>query len=162
MKMDEVAGSHYDEYYTPAYAITPLIKYLKQDTTIWCPFDVEESLYVKVFRSAGFRVIATHIDNGQDFFESTCPKCDYIISNPPYTRKADVLERLFQLDIPFAMLLGVVGLFESQRRFELFKNNKFEIMYFNKRINFFHDYTDQEVISQPPVQYGICLSQYIR
>ena len=28
MKMDKVAGSGNDEFYTPVYAITPLIKYL--------------------------------------------------------------------------------------------------------------------------------------
>lgn len=150
MKMDKLAGSHYDEYYTPVYAITPLLKYLKRYSTIWCPFDTKESNFVKVFRSAGFNVIATHIDNGQDFFEMTCPKCDYIISNPPYSRKSDLLEKLFTLDKPFAMLLGVVGLFESQQRFNLFKNNKFEIMYFNKRISYFQDYSNQTILTNPP------------
>ena len=28
MKMDKVAGSGNDEFYTPDYAITPLVKYL--------------------------------------------------------------------------------------------------------------------------------------
>jgi hypothetical protein len=45
------------------------------------------------------------------------PKCDYIISDPPYSIKTEVLQRLFKLNIPFATLVGVVGLFESQRRF---------------------------------------------
>lgn len=75
---------------------------------------------------------------------------DYIISNPPYSRKAEVLETLFLLDKPFAMLLGVVGLFEGQRRFELFKNNEFEIMYFNKRIAYFKDYSEQKPSVHPP------------
>lgn len=43
------------------------------------------------------------------------PECDYIISNPPYSVKGEVLERLFNIGIPFAMLVGVVGLFESQK-----------------------------------------------
>lgn len=30
------------------------------------------------------------------------------------------------------MLVGVVGLFESQERFEMFRENEFEIMYFNR------------------------------
>ena len=29
-----------DEYYTEAYAVRPLLKYLKQNSTIWCPFDI--------------------------------------------------------------------------------------------------------------------------
>jgi hypothetical protein len=69
MKMDKVAGSGNDEFYTPEYAITPLYKYLPPPpVTIWCPFDTEDSLFVKLFRQRGYTVIATHIANGQDFF----------------------------------------------------------------------------------------------
>ena len=58
-----------DEVYTPAYAVKPLLKYLKDfKGIIWCPFDQEDSEYVKIFRENGFDVIATHIDNGQNFF----------------------------------------------------------------------------------------------
>ena len=52
--------------------------------------------------------------------------------------KAEVFETLFATGKPFAMLVGVVGLFESQRRFTMFTmftNNTFEIMYMNKRIS---------------------------
>lgn len=48
------------------------------------------------------------------------------------------------------MLVGVVGLFESKRRFNLFKTNKFEIMYFNKRISYFKDYEDIKPSINPP------------
>lgn len=37
------------------------------------------------------------------------PNCDYIISNPPYSLKGDVIDRLFEIGKPFAMLVGVVG-----------------------------------------------------
>lgn len=46
--------------------------------------------------------------------------------------------------------LGVVGLFESKKRFEMFKNNKFEIMYFNKRIAYFKDFDEQKPSLNPP------------
>ena len=48
------------------------------------------------------------------------------------------------------MLVGVVGLFESQARFEMFRDNTFEIMYFNKRISYFKDYSDQKLELNPP------------
>ena len=48
------------------------------------------------------------------------------------------------------MLVGVVGLFESKNRFNLFKNNNFEIMYFDKRISYFKNYTDQKPSLNPP------------
>lgn len=87
---------------------------------------------------------------GQDFFTCEVPKCDYIISNPPYSLKGKVLERLFKLDIPFAMLVGVVGLFESRQRFDMFANNDFEMMYFDKRIAYFKSYGEQKPSLNPP------------
>lgn len=107
-------------------------------------------MFVKLFRQSGYNVIATHIKNGEDFFNIDMPNCDYIISNPPYSLKGEVLQRLFDLGKPFAMLLGVVGLFESKMRFNMFKNNKFEIMYMNKRISYFKDYHEQTPSLNPP------------
>lgn len=153
MKMDLVAGSRNDEYYTPEYAITPILKYLKLNSKIWCPFDTSESLYVKMLQQNGHKVTYTHIQNGEDFFdisENLTEKYDYIISNPPYSCKTEVLQRLFELNIPFAMLVGVVGLFESQRRFTLFKENEFEIMYFDKRISYLKNYNDIKPMINPP------------
>ena len=155
MKMDKVAGSGNDEFYTPEYAITPILKYVPSGSKIWCPFDTKESLFVKKFRERGHEVTATHIFYGNDFFDyhkddEVVQKCDFIISNPPYSMKTDVLQKLFELDKPFAMLLGVVGLFESQRRFDMFKSNEFEIMYMNKRIAYFRDYSEQKPSLNPP------------
>lgn len=117
---------------------------------IWCPFDTEESLFVKMFHDKGYQVIATHIVNGEDFFSIEPPICDFIISNPPYSLKAEVFDRLFQIGKPFAMLVGVVGLFESQKRFNMFKTHDFEIMYMNKRISYFKDYAEQKPSLNPP------------
>ena len=150
MNLDKVANSGNDEFYTPYYAIEPLLKYIKPNSIIWCPFDTDESLFVKTFKKLGHTVIYTHINDGYDFFETTPPECDYIISNPPYSCKGEVLERLFSFNIPFAMLVGVVGLFESQKRFNMFKNNNFEIMYMNKRIAYFKDYNEQKPSLNPP------------
>ena len=150
MKMDKVANSGNDEFYTPRYAVKPITKYIKPNSTIWCPFDTEQSLFVQEFQKVGHKVIYTHIDNGIDFFTTPTPICDYIISNPPYSMKGEVLSRLFDIGIPFAMLVGVVGLFESQKRFEMFRDNEFEIMYFNKRIAYFKDYNEQKPSLNPP------------
>ena len=116
---------------------------------IWCPFDTEQSNYVKIFKEHGNKVIYTHINDGQDFFKIN-RECDYIISNPPYSMKTEVLEKLFTQSKPFAMLLGVVGLFESKRRYNLFANNNFEVMYFDKRIAYFKNYDDEKPSVNPP------------
>lgn len=150
MKMDKVAGSGNDEFYTPPYAIDPIIKYIPPQVTVWCPFDTEKSWFVKKMRENGNKVIATHIINEQDFFEYEPEKYDCIISNPPYSLKGKVLKRLFELNKPFAMLVGVVGLFESKERFEMFRDNEFEIMYMNKRVAYFKDYSEQKPSLNPP------------
>lgn len=147
--MDLVAGSKNDEFYTPSYAVEPIIKYIKMPSTIWCPFDTEESWFVKKFKQNGNTVIATHIKDGKDFFNLDVD-CDYIISNPPYSKKSEVIQRLFSIGKPFAMLVGVVGLFESQKRFDMFKNNDFEIMYLNRRVAYFKDYNDDKPSINPP------------
>ena len=140
-----------DEYYTPVYAIEPLLKYINPRSYIWCPFDLAESNFVKLLIANGHKVLNTHIDNSEDFFKFEPPSdIDFIISNPPYSLKYEVFSRLFELRTPFAMLAGVVGLFESQKRFTMFKNNDFEIMYFDKRISFFKSYEDQKPSLNPP------------
>ena len=148
--MDIIAGSKNDEFYTPDYAIEPLLKYVKQSTVVWCPFDTDKSRYVSLLKKHGCEVINTHIENGDDFFDTLVPDCDIIISNPPYSLKTEVLERLFSLEKPFAMLVGVVGLFESKRRFEMFRDNEFEIMYFDKRVSYYQSYFDHKPTANPP------------
>ena len=159
MIVQQVAKSHNDEYYTPDYAIEPLLKYLKPSSKVWCPFDTSQSGYFRLLKDIGHSVVCTHLDDGYDFFRlvedgrvkgNPIQEFDYIISNPPYTKKTEVLEALFGLKIPFAMLIGVVGLFESQRRYMMFKKHNFEIMYFNKRVSFYQDYVDKKAKFNPP------------
>ena len=119
----------------------------------------------KIF-TGGYCVTATHIFNGEDFFLIEPPECDYIISNPPYSLKGDVLQRHFDIGKPFAMLVGVVGLFESQKRFEMFRDNDFEIMYMNRRVAYFKDYAEQKPSLNPPfssvyVCHGILPKQIV-
>jgi len=153
MKLDLITVKQ-DEYYTPQYAIDPLLAHIKArwaNPTIWCPFDTEDSLYVKTFRALGWKVHCTHIQNGQDFFQTQeTENIDIIVSNPPYSLKNEVFESLFARKVPFAMLVGVVGIFESKKRFNLFKDNDFEIMYFDKRISYFKDYNDPKPSLNPP------------
>ena len=150
MKMDQVAGSQYDEYYTPQYAVYPIIKYLKPHSHIWCPFDTHQSNFVKLLEKEGHMVTYTHKDNrGEDFFQEN-RMCDYIVSNPPYSLKNEIFDRLFKLGKPFAMLVGVVGIFESQKRFNMFKDNQFEILYMNKRISYFKDFNTEVPDVNPP------------
>lgn len=149
-----------DEYYTPDYAVRPLIKYLKPNSTVWCPFDTEESEYVKVLSKEGFNVIHTHIFNGEDFFEIDVPECDYIISNPPYSLKGMVFDKLYKIGKPFAMLVNFQGLFDHKDRFELFKSNRVELLYLSPRVNYFTP-DNKSKASGVPFQSGYVMSGMI-
>ena len=125
-----------DEYYTPACAVYPIIPYLKPGTTVWCPFDMEESQYVKVLSENGFTVIHGHVETGQDFFKMPVPDCDYIVSNPPYSMKSKIIRRLYEIGKPFAMLVNFQGIFDSKERFQLFKENKVEMLWLSPRVSY--------------------------
>ena len=109
---------------------------LKAGSTVWCPFDTKDSNYVKVLEENGFNVIHTHIFDGQDFFEWETPECDYIISNPPYSLKGEVFKRLYEIGKPFAMLINFQGIFDHKDRFELFRNNRAEMLWLSPRVNY--------------------------
>jgi hypothetical protein len=148
MKLDEITVKK-DEYYTPMYAIEPILEFVPDGSKVWCPFDTNESLYVEALKEKGCKVVNTSLLDGVDFFDTEID-ADFIVSNPPYSLKGEVFQRLFDLGKPFAMLVGVVGLFESQKRFEMWRDNDFEIMYLNRRVSFFEDYGDQKPALNPP------------
>ena len=125
-----------DEYYTPAYAVYPIAKYLKQGSTIWCPFDTIESEFVQVLTDLSFKVEFGHIETGEDFFKVNPPCCDYVISNPPYSLKGDVFKRLIEIGKPYAMLINFQGIFDHKERFEMFKNNRTEMLWLSPRVNY--------------------------
>lgn len=146
-----------DEYYTPKYAVTPIMKYLNPNSTIWCPFDKEESEYVKTFQENGFNVIYGHIETGQDFFEVEIPECDYIISNPPYSLKNDVFKRLYDIGKPFAMLINFQGIFDHKDRFVMFRDKPTEMLWLSPRVNFIKQ--GEYKASGVPFQSGYLCSQ---
>lgn len=53
-----IAKSGNDEFFTPKYAVDPILKYLKPNSTIWCPFDKGFSEYVKVLRGGVIKLFS--------------------------------------------------------------------------------------------------------
>ena len=127
-----------DEYYTPNILVMPIIKYLKDNSTVWCPFDTENSEFVIELRKAGHKVIYSHIALGQDFFEYE-PDCeyDYIISNPPFTIKKAILTRLYRLNKPFAMIMGLPILnYQEIGEFFYYKASDVQLLIVDKKVSF--------------------------
>lgn len=127
-----------DEWYTLEYAVLPLLEYIPKGSTILCPFDLWTSEFVQVFLKKGYEVIYSHIDsmNPKDFFTYTkeeVKEFDYIISNPPYSLRKQVMSKLEELQKPYAMLIPLVSVALKDIRINLHNN---ELLVFDKRLKF--------------------------
>jgi hypothetical protein len=133
-------GSVQDEYYTPVYAVELIERYLKPNSKILCPFDTIDSNFVKYLSLKGHYVSYSHIAAGIDFFSFTKEQVkdyDYIVSNPPFSEKTRLFEKLIELERPFAILLPIAQTMETQVRQDLFNKFDVQLLHPNKRIHFF-------------------------
>lgn len=139
----QIKTSKSDEYYTPAYAVEIILPYLKAKRFkyIWCPFDKESSEFVKILRENGFAVHHGHIETGQDFFDYEEPPAftECIVSNPPFSKRDAIFKKMYDFGLPFALIMNQNGLFDAKSRFELFRNNNFELLIPKGRIKFFDE-----------------------
>lgn len=142
-----------DEWYTPPRIVKLIMPYIPKGTTIWCPFDTEESYFVRIFKRGGYNVIYSHIWQGKNFFtyEPQEPY-DYIISNPPYSIKDRIYERLFMLGKPWGMFTHINGIFDNKKRFGMFSTYGVQFLVPNGRTMFLKDYANVNEKSSPPFQ----------
>lgn len=124
-----------DEYYTPKILVDPIIKYVNPDSVVWCPFDTKDSEFVIALQEKNIRVVYSHIWNNQDFFTYEPDKWDIIISNPPFTRKLEVLNRLYELNKPFAILLGL-PILNYQEIGNFFIDKNLQLLIVDKKVSF--------------------------
>ena len=135
-----------DEQYTPRYGVEVLIPHIQhlKDKIIWCPFDKEDSEFVKVLTENGFKVVYSHIEYGQDFLEYMPNQFDVIISNPPYKNKRVFWERCLDLEKPFALLLPLNILSDSVINVTMKKRERdFQLLIPSRRMRFFNKVTGE-------------------
>ncbi len=128
----------FDECYTKPEIIYPILSLIEQAwfKNIWCPFDKENSNYVKIFKQAGYNVIYSHIDYWQDFLKrKPKEKYDVIISNPPFSNKRYYFQRAIELWKPFALLSPAWWL-NDKAPYDLFKDIWLQLIIPDKRVHF--------------------------
>ena len=123
-----------DECYTPDYGVEPILKYIPKDATVWCPFDTEDSQFV-IQISKQNKVIRSHLESGQDFFDYEPDEWDMIVSNPPFTDKIKFFERALSFNKPFALIMTNTWLNDSAPK-QLFKDRDLQLLMFDKRMKF--------------------------
>lgn len=120
---------------TPRYGVLPIVKYLPKDKIIWCPFDKEDSEFVKVLTEQGYKVVYSHIENGQDFYTYEPEEWDILVSNPPFTNKRLIFERALSFGKPFALIMSNTWLNDSAPK-QVFKDKQLQILFFEERMKF--------------------------
>ena len=90
-----------DDYFTPRQAWQEIEAYLPKNKLIWEAFYNKDSLSPDYLRELGCSVVSEDVD----FFQSNI--AEILISNPPFSCKKKVFERLRELDKPFILLVPV-------------------------------------------------------
>jgi len=127
-----------DECRTPAYAVQPLLKYLRPSAVIWCPFDTVDSQFVKIFSQSN-KVIHSHLSAGQDFYNYEPTEWDVLISNPPFTCKRQIFERALSFNKPFALLMSNTWLNNAAPK-QVFAKKDLQLLMFEQRVKFLDKY----------------------
>jgi hypothetical protein len=115
-----------DNFYTPKSEWEAIAHLLPKEKVLWEAFygDGKSGEYL---RELGFKVIHQQ----EDFFEHN--KGDIVVSNPPFSKKREIIERLKTLDKPFLLLMPYEVLFTKY--FEPFKKD-ICLIFPKNRVNF--------------------------
>ncbi len=131
------SGSN-DECMTPDYGVYPILEYIPKNAVVWCPFDTEDSEFVKIISKSN-KVIYSHISKGENFYTYEPEEhWDIIVSNPPFTKKREIFKRALSFNKPFALLMTNVWLNDSAPK-QLFKDKDLQLLMFDKRIKFMNN-----------------------
>ena len=120
----------YDDYETPKSAWVSIKHYIPKNKVIWEPFYCNGKSGDDL-KSLGFNVI----HEKEDFFSNN--KGDVVISNPPFSLKKEVINKLVEIDKPFILIMPCSTLTTQYVR-KIFENQdeRLKIIIPKKRIQF--------------------------
>ena len=122
-----------DEWYTPVEVVQKCYELLspRYESVIMCPYDTTESHFVKIGQLRNYTVIHSITDYLDKDYEY-----DYVITNPPFSIKDAVIERVLSSGRPGALILPIDSL-GGKARHKLFKEHEYPSIYVpTKRINY--------------------------
>lgn len=136
-----------DHVATPRWVVEDIYSliHIEQYKSIWFPFNNYDSEFKLKADELNLKYKATHIfdDKHDDFFITEPPvQCDLMISNPPFSKQNEIIERSFELveknKIKAFCLLLPLSTLETESRAELWEKHidKLSILIFKKRIKF--------------------------
>lgn len=90
-----------DVYLTPAWVWGAIRHLLPEDKVAWEAFP-GPGYSLRQMKELKYNVTGFE---GEDFFEHD--RGDYVLSNPPFSMKNEIVKRLYELDKPFMLLLPI-------------------------------------------------------
>tara|TARA_R100001163_G_scaffold11398_2_gene10424 strand:+ start:2049 stop:2555 length:507 start_codon:yes stop_codon:yes gene_type:complete len=136
------------EYYTPRWVWDLLSPLIPKQLTIWEAFrsnDIASCDSANYLRELGFNVVNPLCD----FFDTNYDdvKADCCVSNPPFNKKKEVLQRLLEFDKPFMLILPNIILNTIYFIEMAKKHSELQIVILPKRIDFIKQNKEKSVAS---------------
>lgn len=126
----EMKSMHGDEYYTlyeHAITITQSLR-LPEGSKCWLPFNDKGRAFEKACIDSGYVPVCTD----SDFFCTEPPEgISGIVSNPPFTRKKEIIQRCKDINVKFALILPMLWL-SSGVPFDYGQ----QVMFWRRRVRF--------------------------
>lgn len=136
-----------DCYGTPDYAVMPLVKYLNPAWQIWEPC-CGNGRIVRYLAREGFAVVGTDLQFGVDMFNAHPVGIDCIITNPPYSINDRVIQHLYLLRIPFALLVPPMVISNSSTQ-RWAKQYGMELLLLDQRVSFYSEEHQRDTMPYP-------------
>lgn len=131
-----MAGFHtktfikHDAYMTPKHAWENIAHLIPKDKIMWEAFYGDGTSGTHL-RELGFNTIHEPIDF---FDDDTVPEYDILISNPPFSQSKNIMNRLYELDKPFILIMPSSKINTSY--FRQWRDRNIQIVIPRKRIHF--------------------------
>ena len=109
-----------DEYYTPEQTWENVLPYLPNEPIVVCePFFGQGHTYNFLQKQGYFVLGEKDLEFFSDDATTMLENCDCVITNPPFSIKYDVINRLVELDVPFMMVypMGCINTVNFRKAF---------------------------------------------
>lgn len=136
--LTQKGGKGSDNFQTPPWPVISLLNVIGSqltDSVIWDPC-MGEGLLIETLNDNSLTALGTDEITGTNFLIDESPyEFDAIITNPPYSKKDQFIQRCYELGKPFALLMPLTAL-EGKKRLPMYKENGMQLCLLPKRVNF--------------------------
>ena len=133
-KLNNITGNYYsDEWYTDLNTVNLVVDLLQPKGIICCPFDSDKSLFTRRAKELGNCIygMTDWLDRDYEY--------DFLMTNPPFSIKDYVIEKVLASKKPSALILPLDSI-GGVKRHNLFEKYGYPTVYIpTKRISYFDE-----------------------